>query len=175
MSIFTVHEPLPGPPTLRSIRNASRSCAMASRGGRSCSRRCGCCGIDCGSFWRFTSWFGSALKRDCSRSAHRHFVSTLVPLFISLLVGLEASTLRRFTLSRRGWRNVGVISGDDLEDAERRFFDAWLRDTPVRPSMPSAPGSSAPGSAPSTPQPPTPRMPQASDVIGLFPQPGAQR
>ncbi len=43
------------------------------------------------------------------------------------MIGLEASTLRRFTLRRRGWRNVGVVSGDDLEDAERRFFDAWVR------------------------------------------------
>src|SRR5271168_3212869 len=29
-------------------------------------------------------------------------------LLISLLVGLEAGTLRRFTLGRRGWKNVGV-------------------------------------------------------------------
>ena len=25
-----------------------------------------------------------------------------------------------------GWQNVGVVSADDLEDAERRFFDAWF-------------------------------------------------
>ena len=46
-------------------------------------------------------------------------------LLISLLVGIEAGTLRRFTLARRGWKNVGVVSGYDLEDAERRFFAAW--------------------------------------------------
>jgi hypothetical protein len=92
---------------------------------------------------------------------------TLVALLIALLVGLEASTLRRFALARRGWRNVAVISGDDLEDAERRFFDAWLsQPPPSQPGMPSAPAAAA--SAP-------PRMPQAPDVIGLFPQPGAQR
>ena len=34
-----------------------------------------------------------------------------VMLLISFLVGLEASTLRRFTLARRGWRNIGLVSG----------------------------------------------------------------
>ena len=39
---------------------------------------------------------------------------TVVGIFISILVGLEASTLRRFTLRRRGWTNVGVVSGDEI-------------------------------------------------------------
>jgi Protein of unknown function (DUF2628) len=98
-------------------------------------------------------------------------VLILVAVLISLLVGLEASTLRRFTLSRRGWRNVGVISGDDLEDAERRFFDAWLQEAPSRASVSSAARSAAPGA----PAPPASRLPQASDVIGLFPEPGVRR
>ncbi len=93
-------------------------------------------------------------------------VTTLVAIFVSLLVGLEAGTLRRFTLARRGWSNVGVISGDDLEDAERRFFDAWLRQAPSRSGAPSAPSAAAP--APH-------RAPQAPSVIGLFPEPGAHR
>ena len=93
-------------------------------------------------------------------------VTVAVYVLISLLVGLEAGTLRRFTLSRRGWTNVGVVSGDDLEDAERRFFDAWVR----RPAT-VAPAAMAPSvsSAPAT------RMSHAPDVIGLFPEPGAQR
>src|SRR5438270_8854310 len=45
---------------------------------------------------------------------------------LSLLVGLEAPTLRRFALARRRWRNVGIVLGDDLEAAERRFFDSWV-------------------------------------------------
>ena len=59
----------------------------------------------------------------------RRSAASVIGLLIALLVGLEAGTLRRFTLTRRGWKNVGVVSGDDLEDAERRFFDAWLRRT----------------------------------------------
>jgi hypothetical protein len=93
----------------------------------------------------------------------------VIGLLISLLVGLEAGTLRRFTLSRRGWKNLGVVSGDDLEDAERRFFDAWLQ----RKSSPSnGPPAPMPGPASAAP---SWRGPLGSDVIGLFPEPGGRR
>ena len=97
---------------------------------------------------------------------------SVVALLVSLLVGLEASTLRRFSLNRRGWRNVGIISGDDLEDAERRFFETWVHELPTPaalpaaqpPAPPPAPGGSAP-----------PPAAQGPGVIGLFPEPGAHR
>jgi hypothetical protein len=93
-----------------------------------------------------------------------------IALLTSLLVGLEAGTLRRFTLWRRGFRNVGVVSGEDSEDAERRFFDTWLRGAPSK-------GEVVPPAQPAPPvqPPPLPRAPQPPDVIGLFPQPGANR
>jgi Protein of unknown function (DUF2628) len=91
-------------------------------------------------------------------------------LLISLLVGLEAGTLRRFKLARRHWRNIGVVTGDDLEDAERRFFDAWIRQAPAR--RPATPAS-APASSSAAPPAPPPAAP--SGVIGLFPEPGAHR
>jgi hypothetical protein len=96
------------------------------------------------------------------------FTMILVGLLISLLAGLEAGTLRRFGLARRRWRNIGVVTGDDVQDAERRFFDAWIRQAPARrpPSPPSTPTSGA--AAPVAPRPP-------SGVIGLFPEPGAHR
>jgi hypothetical protein len=94
----------------------------------------------------------------------------LVALMVSLLIGLEAATLRRFTLARRGWSNVGIVSGVDLEDAERRFFTTWVGRPQARPG----------GSAPSSPGPaaasvPRPMQGDQVDVIGLFPEPGAQR
>ena len=39
---------------------------------------------------------------------------SFVLLLIAFLVGLEASTLRRFTLARRGWRNIGLVSGTNI-------------------------------------------------------------
>ncbi len=96
------------------------------------------------------------------------FLITVVGVLISLLAGFEAGTLWRFTLRRRRWGNVGIVSGDDLEDAERRFFDSWIR------------AASARGAAPSSPPPPPAQRAQpashgtdTSGVIGLFPEPGA--
>ncbi len=85
--------------------------------------------------------------------------SLAVDVFLMLLIGLEAGSLWRWTLTRRGWKNLGVVVGDDLESAERRFFAAW-----------SALPASAPAPTPSR----TPRFDDSS-IIGLFPQPGAPR
>ncbi len=94
------------------------------------------------------------------------FVVTVVGFLISLLIGFEAGTLRRFTLRRQGWKNLGLVSGDDLEVAELRFFDGWVRNANTPRAAPSNPsGPAAPGSA----------RPEATGVIGLFPEPGAQR
>src|SRR5262249_54460266 len=42
-----------------------------------------------------------------------------------VLIGMEAGTLRRLTLARRRFNNVGVVVADDRDLAERRFFDSW--------------------------------------------------
>jgi uncharacterized integral membrane protein len=94
------------------------------------------------------------------------FVIGLIAFLIALLVGLEAGTLRRFTLHRRGWKYVGVVTGEDRLDAERRFFAAWLQ-AGTRPAAPVVPVPS--------PLPLPPHQPRTSDVIGLFPEPGASR
>jgi hypothetical protein len=60
----------------------------------------------------------------------------LVTLAASLLIGLEAGTLRRWSLARRGWATLGSVSGRTQEDCERRFFDAWLSTQP-RPAAQS--------------------------------------
>jgi hypothetical protein len=86
-------------------------------------------------------------------------VTGFTAFLFALLVGLEAGTLRRFTLARRGFRSVGVVVADDRDLAERRFFDSWTGgDRPVPP-----------------PAPLLRRTPASSDVIGLFPDPGASR
>ena len=97
-------------------------------------------------------------------------LANVVTALVSLLVGLEAATLRRFKLTRRGWRNVGIVVGDDLESAERRFFDAWMNKSRLdNPSVNAEPRSSSPVAG----VPMARRM--SSDVLGLFPQPGVPR
>jgi hypothetical protein len=82
---------------------------------------------------------------------------------LALLIGFEAGTLRRLTLTRRGWKNLGVVVGEDLETAERRFFATW---TPQIPAIRPPPTAQSPGSFP---------RPGDGQIIGLFPQPGAPR
>src|ERR1700709_2841166 len=48
-----------------------------------------------------------------------------VDLLIAILMGFEAATLQRWTLSRRKWRQLDIVVADDAESAERRFFDRW--------------------------------------------------
>jgi Protein of unknown function (DUF2628) len=93
---------------------------------------------------------------------------SLVSLFLHLLVGLEAATLRRWTLNQNDWTEVGIVSGDRYETAERRFFDGWV----TRAGKPAAPPPAQ------LPPPPVPAMrvpPPASDIIGLFPEPQSRQ
>jgi hypothetical protein len=90
-------------------------------------------------------------------------VRGVVWLLIGILIGLEASSLRRWTLRRRGWTDIGVVVADDLNMAERRFYDAW---TAGADTLAPEPPSSPPARRPSAPA--------SRDVIGLFPQPGGR-
>ena len=45
---------------------------------------------------------------------------------LSLLLGFEAATLRRWKLLRSKWIDHGIVVADDIETAERRFFDRWF-------------------------------------------------
>ena len=85
-----------------------------------------------------------------------------VYVFIQLLIGLEATNLRRWTRIRRGWRDCGAVIADDLEMAERRFFDARAIRRPVAIST-------------SSPLAATPVGTAGSEIVGLFPEPGGGR
>lgn len=88
----------------------------------------------------------------------------LVNLLFSMLIGLEAGILRRWTLGRRGWQERAVISADRHETAERRFFDNCDdEDTAGADTYAAAPAAHYRATA------------SHSDIIGLFPQPGASR
>jgi hypothetical protein len=101
-----------------------------------------------------------------------------VDFLVAILMGFEAASLRRWTLSRRKWRQVDIVVADDIEAAERRFFDRWTArqrglsndqsavdrgGPPPTRNVPGQPFSKAP-----------PPLPQGG-IIGLFPEAGAPR
>ena len=58
-------------------------------------------------------------------------IQTLIFLALHVLIGFEADTIERWTLNRRGWEMIGTVSGRDVAECERRFFDSWLPDQPL--------------------------------------------
>ncbi len=98
-----------------------------------------------------------------------------INVVFALLLGMEASSLWRWTLERRGWKNLGVVVGDDLESAERRFFQTWGEKTRGEKNWGEQPQTaSASKSSVLTNYGPKSGA-GASDVIGLFPEPGGPR
>ena len=95
-------------------------------------------------------------------------VQLLAGLLVALLIGFEAATLRRWKLTRRGWKMLGFVVGEDIEMAERRFFAEWTKDANKR-------ASALPPLAPEPVYPAPVRRATPSDVIGLFPEPDGPR
>jgi hypothetical protein len=77
----------------------------------------------------------------------------IATLLAAWLIGLEASSLRRWTLARRGWPVRDAVIAPTPEEAEARALNRWL------------------GASPAAPRPPFPSGPsrRAEPVIGLFP------
>jgi hypothetical protein len=73
--------------------------------------------------------------------------TTLAAVGMGLLIGLEAGTLRRWSLDRRGWTMLGSVSGRNAEDCERRFFDMWLPTQPVLAQPAASAGAAGGGGA----------------------------
>jgi hypothetical protein len=48
----------------------------------------------------------------------------LASLAVSLILGFEGNDLRRWSLARQGYEEVGLAAGRDLDEAELRFFAA---------------------------------------------------
>ena len=107
--------------------------------------------------------------RACGWSAPPSGGSAFAAFMLALLVGMEAGTLRRFTLGRRRWRN----RRHDRRRRPRHGRAAVLRFVGAgRNARAHHAGDAARG------RPAAPAQRGASpapDVIGLFPQPGAHR
>lgn len=83
---------------------------------------------------------------------------TVAALLLQALIGLEANSLRRWTLSRHGFRLADVVTAADRDEAEAKAYARWLapRPAPVPARQPAS------GPVPST-------LKRSDPVIGLFP------
>lgn len=87
-------------------------------------------------------------------------------LALNLIFAFEARDLYRGALERRGYALIGVVSGRNLEECERRFLQEWLpeaRGQRSRLMAMSGTGVALPG---------TPSRLQGEPVIGMFPAHG---
>jgi hypothetical protein len=80
------------------------------------------------------------------------FAATLVSLLVGVLIGLEASSLRRWTLARRGWPVRDAVLAASPAEAEAKAMARWL-DPANRPPAPQRPAFAG----------------ERDPVIGLFP------
>lgn len=96
-------------------------------------------------------------------------VRTLVLALFAVLIGFEAASLWRWTLSRGHWRQLDVVVARNRHDAEHRFFERWTAGRVA--AADSRPGDRA-GASPSKTFGPNGG---AGEIMGLFPQPGSSR
>ncbi len=95
-------------------------------------------------------------------------------VMVALLMGFEAASLQRWSLSRRNWRQLDVVVADDEEAAERRFFDRWtakqrgLGNDQIAVDRGGPPPTRDIPGQPFSKPPPLP----GNSIIGLFPEPG---
>ena len=89
--------------------------------------------------------------------------ATIAAIIAALALAAEGNTIRRLSLEARGWAEVGDAAGRNLEEAELRFIEAWLRLPPAKRDALLARVAPAPGSE---------RAPQGEEpILGLFPEP----
>jgi hypothetical protein len=65
---------------------------------------------------------------------------------VHLIVGFEADSIERGDLERKGWSDLGSVTGANVLECQRRFFEQWLPSQPVfnsksttAPQPPAAP------------------------------------
>lgn len=81
----------------------------------------------------------------------------LIAMLANGLIGLEGGTLRRWSMRRKGWQMVGIVTGSDRVECERKAIDRWLS------------GALTPESEVDY------EYEHGDDVIGMFPPPETSR
>ena len=57
-------------------------------------------------------------------------------VLLHVITGFEAASVQRASLARAGWKELGSVGGSSREEAERRFFSAWLPTLTAEPAAP---------------------------------------
>lgn len=108
------------------------------------------------------------------------FAAFLVQLMVAILIGLEASSLRRWTYARRGWHLVDVVAASDYTEADARACARFVESrSPARdrvevvetieaPLVEPAPVEPAP--VPPAPVQPAPARVEEIPPFGLAPR-----
>jgi hypothetical protein len=93
-------------------------------------------------------------------SGNANVTQSLIGLALSFILGFEGNDLLRWSLARRGFREVGLVQGRDLEEAELKYYSDQSYPAPEPANMASMPtGLDA----------------LATDALGLFSAPGIKQ
>ena len=87
-------------------------------------------------------------------------VLMILSLAMQFFLGVSANDIRRWTLERHGYRDIGIAAGRTLEEAERDFFRRW---TGHALTVAPTPAAGAPV---------WPHRPEEHQPLGLFPRAG---
>ena len=105
--------------------------------------------------------------------------ATVLALLGALFFAFEANDIRRRSLRRRGWRDIGASSGADLDEAEIRFFGTRAQPAAGPAHRPAAGPAHRPAASPQALRQqtmiraayPPERVPDREEtVLGLFPE-----
>jgi len=89
-------------------------------------------------------------------------------LVVNIIIALEGNNLRRWTLKRAGYQEIGVVTGRSLEHCERRFFESLLDPYKKLPQRQDLHPTSGIQSTLATLRQPAK---ESERVVGLFPEP----
>jgi len=87
-------------------------------------------------------------------------------LILNLIFAYEARDLYRGSLERKGYALLGIVSGRNLDECERRFLQEWLPEARGQRSRLMAMAGTG------TPLPGSPSRVLGEPVIGMFPAHG---
>lgn len=90
---------------------------------------------------------------------------------VNIIVALEGNSLRRWTLQRSGYKEIGVVTGRSLEHCERRFFESLLDPYKKLPTREDINSGTPVANVQNTLAALRPSLKDSEGVVGLFPEP----